>query len=743
MSIVLFSSLITLVTTGIQLYVDYRRDISWINEYMGMIRGSYLGSLANSVWMYDDAQIEMQLSGLLRLPDIEFLEVRAGDDFAWTAGVRTSRYTIEDELPLIQTYKGRKVPIGRLRVVAGVDTVLGRLLHRVLIILAANAFKTFLVAGFILMLFQLRVTRHLMRIAEYFGGLDLSRPAPPLVLDRGASDSEDDELEQLVTAINNMQADLFRYLGERDRAGEALRESEEKYRILVDNAGEAIAVAQDERLKFFNRKLLDITGYRPEELTARPIMDFVHPDDGNLLARRYCLRLEGLREPAEYEFRILRKSGEVCWIDLKLVVIEWEGRTATLNFMSDITGRKRAEAEKEKLESQLRQSKKMEAIGTLAGGVAHDFNNLLQAINGYTQLLQMDKSEDHPDYPNLAAISTAGGRAADLVRQLLLFSRKLEAARRPIDLNLDVERAVRLLERTIPKMIDLDLHLERRLWTINADAVQMEQILLNLGRNAADAMPHGGRLTIKTENMPSGHDHVPGQSGPCSGRFVVLTVSDTGHGMDSETREHIFEPFYTTREIGRGTGLGLASAYGIVDSHGGHITCDSEVGRGTVFKVYLPALEGAGPAVEDEDRNAPHGGEETILLVDDEVAVRDFAAQALTRFGYNILTASTGEEALEIYAEKSDNIDLVILDIGMPGMGGHRCFREIVDLDPSARVIIASGYSATGQLRETLAAGAAGYVPKPYQLQELLDKVREVLDGGLDTRAVPRGTKAG
>jgi PAS domain S-box-containing protein len=397
---------------------------------------------------------------------------------------------------------------------------------------------------------------------------------------------------------------------------------------------------------------------------------------------------------------------------------------------ADVTRRNLIEKEKEQLQVQLHHARKMEAIGTLAGGVAHDFNNLLQAIIGYTQILLLPKTESDPEFASLKAIQKAGDRAAGLVRQLLLFSRNTESDRKPVELNHEVEQARLMLERIIPKMIEIEVHMGSRLWTITADHIQIEQILLNLGTNAADAMPDGGKLIVRTENIALDEEYLINHAEVEPGRYVLLTVSDTGQGMDRETMGHIFEPFFTTKEVGKGTGLGLASVYGIVKNHGGYIACYSEIGQGTTFKIYLPAIE---PADTDEPKDVGvkqhKGGTETILVVDDENSIRDFASQVLIRFGYTVLTAAGGEEALEIYLGNPRDIDLVVMDLGMPGMGGRKCLEELVRIDPAVKVLIASGYSIDGQVKKAIEAGAEGFVAKPYQLTDLLDKVRVVLDG--------------
>ena len=272
------------------------------------------------------------------------------------------------------------------------------------------------------------------------------------------------------------------------------------------------------------------------------------------------------------------------------------------------------------------------------------------------------------------------------MRQLLLFSRKADSTRRPIELQNEVEQAKKILGRTIPKMVDIQLSFGTRLWTINADAIQIEQMLLNLGTNAADAMPDGGKLIFEVRNLTLNDELLCPDTGVQPGRYVLLTVSDTGHGMDKATIEKIFEPFFTTKEFGKGTGLGLASVYGIVKNHGGYITCHSEAGQGTTFEIYFPAIvqPEVGQTREVETKPIPRGTE-TVLLVDDEESIRGFAEQALMKFGYKVWTASTGEEALQLYLAKPNEIDLVVMDLGMPGMGGHKCLPELLKINPGRK----------------------------------------------------------
>ncbi len=382
------------------------------------------------------------------------------------------------------------------------------------------------------------------------------------------------------------------------------------------------------------------------------------------------------------------------------------------------------------LQQQLLQAQKMEAVGTLAGGIAHDFNNLLQVTLGYSEMLLMDREESDPEYADLQKIFRASRSGSDLVRRLLTFSRKVEPKMRPMNLNQQVRHAEKILMRTIPKMIDIELNLTEPLPAVNADPTQIEQVIMNLAVNARDAMPDGGKLLVATRTETV-DDHPYGTGGGSGqGRSVILEVSDTGHGMDDETLQHVFEPFYTTKELGRGTGLGLAMVYGIVELHGGRITCESAPGKGTSFRIFLPAFESADKFDFEEDVSMSASGTETILLVDDEELVRELGRRILSRNGYTVLTATNGKEALASYDIGKDAISLVLLDLVMPEMGGSQCLSELMKINPHLKVIVASGYMADPSVHTALEAGARGFVGKPFRATELLQKVRQTLDSG-------------
>ena len=395
---------------------------------------------------------------------------------------------------------------------------------------------------------------------------------------------------------------------------------------------------------------------------------------------------------------------------------------AMMGSFSDLTERK-------ELEQQFLQAQKMEAIGTLAGGIAHDFNNLLQITMGFSELLLMQKKETDSDYSDLQKINQAARTGRDLVQRMLTFSRKTESNQRRINLNQQIKHVEQIVSRTIPKMIEIELNLEDSPSLINADPGQIEQVIMNLAVNARDAMPEGGKLTIGTESVTLGDQYCKLHSEAVAGPHVLLTISDTGIGMDKETLEHIFDPFFTTKDVGRGTGLGLSVVYGIVRQHGGHIYCETELGKGATFKVYFPVAEpDDGFSNGEEERRNITGGTETILLVDDEDFILELGQQILQQYGYRALTARTGKEALQIYRQQPGAISLVLLDLIMPEMSGKQCMLEILKLNPHAKILISSGYASNGASIEAFDFGARGFVSKPFDVAQLLKQVRKTLD---------------
>jgi signal transduction histidine kinase/ActR/RegA family two-component response regulator len=380
------------------------------------------------------------------------------------------------------------------------------------------------------------------------------------------------------------------------------------------------------------------------------------------------------------------------------------------------------------LQKQLLQAQKMEAIGTLAGGIAHDFNNLLMVILGYADLLLQRKQPHEPDREKLQAMRRAARDGADLVNRILTFSKRVESNVRPIDLNEEIRRIEKLMMRVLPKMIGIQIVLSEDLKIINADPSQIEQIILNLSVNAHHAMPEGGRLVIETSNVKLGEDYCQLHLDAKPGDYVLLSVSDTGTGIEPELLDRIFEPFFTTKQDNQGTGLGLSMVHGVVAQHGGHIRCYSEPGVGTTFRIYFPLASSQLEGDVALTHEMPAVGTETILLVDDDIRIRDLAAEMLMLSGYDVVSASNGQEALGIYRKRKEEIALVILDLVMPGMSGTQCLKELLKIDPKVRVLISSGYSANGPGKEITSAGARGFITKPYDMKEMRRAIRGIID---------------
>jgi len=504
---------------------------------------------------------------------------------------------------------------------------------------------------------------------------------------------------------------------ERKRAEEALRESEEKYRQLVENANDAIFVIEDGKVKFPNFKTEEMTGYSKKELSEIPFINIIHPDDREMVLESRRKRLLGEKPPSIYSFRMIHKSGAELLVQINTVLITWEGNPATLNFIRDISEHRR-------LEAQLQQAQKMESVGTLAGGIAHDFNNLLMGILGRTTLISADVDSFHPHTEHLKEIEEYVKSAADLTKQLLGFARGGRYVVEPTELNELIKNQSQMFGRT-QKDINIQEKYEKDLWVVEVDQKQIEQLLLNLFVNSWHAMPGGGELYIQTENIVIDEFfNRPYHVEP--GKYVKIIVTDTGVGMDEETQKRIFDPFFTTKEMGRGTGLGLASAYGIIKNHDGFIDVYSEEGEGTTFNIYFPA-SGQDAVKEKEIGEKLIRGTETVLLVDDENIIIDVGKDILKTMGYKVLLARGGEEALIVYKKNQDKIDMVILDMIMPDMGGGETYDKLKEINPDIKVLLSSGYSIDGQANEILERGCDGFIQKPYKTGELSKKIWEVL----------------
>jgi PAS domain S-box-containing protein len=492
----------------------------------------------------------------------------------------------------------------------------------------------------------------------------------------------------------------------------------------IEQAAEAVVVTNSTGdIEYVNPSFERITGYGASEVLGERHHLFVkHPENEAI----YQEVVETIFQGRNWRGTLTsnRKDGHSYEEEISVSPV-FDVSGAIANFVVV----KRDVSKEIGLQRQLTQAQKLEAIGTLAGGIAHDLNNLLQVVLGYSELIINNQETSDKQKKDLKLIHKAAKSGAELVKGLLMFSRKTETNLRPLYLNEQVIKTAKLLERTIPKMIGMELSLGKNIPVISADETQIEQVLMNLAVNSRDAMPDGGKLVIETASVRFDHQQTALHPQIKPGLYVRLSVNDNGHGMDEQTLEHIFEPFFTTKEIGKGTGLGLSAVYGIVQRHGGWVTCDSEPAKGTTFAIYFPALapQGDQASLQSNER-APTGGSEMIFIVDDDDSIRSLSQRILTRSGYRVLEATNGKQALEIYAEHADEIDLIILDLIMPEMGGLQCLKEILSVRPGAKALIASGYSTDGLIEQALEDGAKGCVYKPYDINKFLEAVRSTLD---------------
>lgn len=529
-------------------------------------------------------------------------------------------------------------------------------------------------------------------------------------------------LHRLVPAIERELREA-RDRREKRRVEQELLQSQQMLSAVIEGSRDGIAVFEDTRLLFCNPAFARLHGYESSSTLFGNDAEEVLGKEPTLQLRSFQQAQNQEKPPTPlFEFRFRRRDGEEMELEASVSFASIAGKSHLVAVIRDIRERRR-------LEEQLRQSQKMDALGKLAGGVVHDFNNLLTAITGYSELALYRLRADDPLRTELNEIQKAAERAAGLTRQLLAFSRKQSLSLKVLNLNTIMAEIEKMLVRLIGEHIDLQTFPHESLGQIKADPGQVEQVILNLAVNARDAMPDGGKLTLETANVDLDASFSQQRYGLRAGRWVMLAVTDTGCGMDAETLSHIFEPFFTTKEEGRGTGLGLSTVYAIVEQVGGHIDVYSEPSRGTTFKIYFPRIDAAEEQLPEEVISQPHSSvSETVLLVEDDEMVRNLVRQVLSREGYVVLEAGSGANALNLLQEHTESIHLLITDIVMPEMNGWELAQRVAQLRPEVKTLFVSGYTEGALLHQGLTDKSVNFIQKPFSPQALALKVREALD---------------
>jgi PAS domain S-box-containing protein len=511
---------------------------------------------------------------------------------------------------------------------------------------------------------------------------------------------------------------------ERMQMGEALQQSEERYRSLVENTiyGFFIHEIPSGRFLFLNQRACELYGYTMREGLELTVWNVLSSEDHEHIKNRIQERVKGNKlGPDIQTYTAVRKDGSTFRLEVSSSLIIFQDRPAVQGIFRDVT-------ERERLKRQLQQAQKMEAIGTLAGGIAHDFNNILGIILGNTELAMDDIQDWNPAWYNLEEIKSASLRAKSVVRQLMSFARKTTLEKKPTNIIPIVRESLKLLRSSIPTSIEFRQNIPQKIHTIQADPTQINQILINLCTNAYHAMPDGGTLEVSLKHLTFDKNTPNQYPGLIPGRYVNLTISDTGYGISDEEIERIFDPYFTTKEVGKGTGMGLAVVHGIIKEHNGYITVKSELGKGTTFNIFFPAVEKEAIAETKTGEKLP-GGNESILFIDDEKLLAKLGYQRLNRLGYKVEASTNPLDALELFRSQPDKFDLVITDMTMPQMTGEKLIKEVLSIRSDIPIILCTGFSEKIDEEKAAAIGAVEYIEKPVDKRDFALKVRRVLDG--------------
>lgn len=736
--IVLFSSLVTLVLTAIQLRIDYNHGINGIYQRIDQIQKTNMDSIKQSLWTLDHSSINIQLDGLSRISDIIYVKINDADNnLISSAGEINTKDTITEHITIKQYYRNQDILLGTLTVVATKENVYQQLIDTAIIILVSQAIKTFLVSMFVLIIFYYLVTRHLEKIALHSDKLDITSRPTLLRLDRKSSRwFQNDELDHVVTSINKMSQNVYNAYLELLGSNDTVADQGAKLNAIFNSISDAIVFADvDRRILQTNAAFSEIFGYSAEEVVGKSTLElYANPEEYKKQGEiRYNANAKKISSGYEVEYQ--RKDGSTFLSETMggTVALPDGTQVGLIGIVRDITLRKRDEEEKVLLQKQLQQSQKMEAIGQLTGGISHDFNNILSSILGYSELGRtlLKDSTDQQLVQYLKRINDGAERARDLVAQLLAFSRSAPSDPRAIKLPVLIEEVSALIQPTIPSGIDVVTQIENNVPSIFMDYTQMHQVLMNLCINARDAMQNHGTLTIRL----SYENNIDGICNACkehiNGEYVKLSIEDTGGGIKEEVLEHIFEPFITTKERGKGTGMGLSVVHGILHKHQSHVVVVTEPGFGSRFHLLIPPFYGD----DDKQEIAPatvklkHDGKNKhVLVVDDEESITAFLEEYLEMFNYKVTVTNSPKQAISFFKHADIDFDLVITDQTMPEMMGAEMIKRIHQIAPDIPCILCSGYSEHVGEKEALQLGFSKYLNKPVDNQALLQIMQDILE---------------
>ena len=730
--ILIFSSVITLVATSYHLYLEYLDDLNFIENSMDQIKTSHLPGILYSLWVSDSEDIEIELASILDLPDMHHIQIIKNNKVLYSFGTPQTDHILSRQFPLDYAFKGKSINLGTLHVVASLNGVYKRLYNEAFVILTTHAIQIFLVSFFLLFLFYYLVGKHLFVMAQYADTFNLDHLDRPLVISRRENKKgSPDELATVVDAINCMRINLKNDIADRYKLEKELKKNKMLLDAIIANATDAIFLKDlAGRYTHANKAAFQTIGKPKEELIGKNYNELFSQDEAQRVNKADSRVIEFGETLLTEEIRET-DDGQTFWLVSKSPFYDKNQNIAGLIGISrNITELKKNEEEKSKLEAQLQHSQKMEAIGTLAGGIAHDFNNILTAIIGYTEMAKENTLEGIKIIDDLDEVLKASDRAKELVKQILAFSRQDQQERKPLHVHLLVEEALKLLRASIPATIEICENIDTNCGSVLADPTQIHQVIMNLCTNAYHAMREtGGVLTVELAQIEieNGDDKVTTFS-LAPGQYIMLKVSDTGHGMPRAILDRIFEPYFTTKGKGEGTGMGLAVTHGIVKSFGGHITVYSEPEQGTSFNVYLPRIVLTSTSSEIKDNNNVLTGNERILVIDDEESIVKIEQKILERLGYKVTAMVSSEKALQTFSSQPDQFDLIITDMTMPQMTGAELSRKILAIRPDIPIILCTGFSELINEDKAKAFGIRAFFMKPIVGKELAKVIRNVLE---------------